>query len=205
MELEQTQQKTYYDYRAYGPVYHVGEQVLIFFPTVKKGQTKKFTSFYRGPYKILEIINGLNFRVCHEETRKDINKHYDRMKKYKLWERIFTRMSRTLEHSETQQTDESGITDDDLIEVEIEQIGKLGKRERVANPDETQRSTESEQGPTASTSELKEPDGRARMKSCAEGVNKESVPLKTPQTKVTKPKSERKPPIVPQREKSTRI
>ena len=77
MELEQTQQKTYYDYRAYDPVYHVGEQVLILFPTVKKRQTKKFTSFYRGPYKILEKINNLNFRVCHEETREEIKVHYD--------------------------------------------------------------------------------------------------------------------------------
>ena len=170
----------------------MGEQVLLFFPTVKKGQTKKFTWFYRGPYKILETINDLNFRVCHEETRKEIKVHYDRMKKYKPRERIFTRMSGTQEHTETQQTDESGIIDDDLIEVEIEQlveIGKLGKRERVANPDETQKSTESDQGPTASTSELKESDGGARMKSCAEGGNNESVPLKTPRTKVTKPKT----------------
>ena len=146
MELEQTRQKTYYDYRAYGPVYHVGEQVLIFFPTVKKGQTKKFTSFYRGPYKILEIINNLKFRVCHEETRKVIKVHYDRMKKYKPRERIFTRMSETQEHTETQQTDESGIIDDDLIEVEIEQTGKLGKRERVANPDETQKVSKTNKG-----------------------------------------------------------
>ena len=127
------------------------------------------------------------------------------MKKYKPRERIFTRMSGTQEHTETQQTDESEIIDDDLVEVEIEQIGKLGKRERVDNPDETQKSTKSEQGPTASTSELKESEGGARMKSCAEGVNNESVPLKTPQTKVTKPKNEKRPPIVPQREKSTRI
>ena len=72
-------------------------------------------------------------------------------------------MSGTQEHTETQQTDESGIIDDDLIEVEIEQIGKLGKRERVANPDETQKSIESEQGPTASTSELKESDGGMKI------------------------------------------
>ena len=143
--------------------------------------------------------------MCHEATREVIKVHYDRMKKYKPRERIFTRISGTQEHTETQQTDESGIIDDNLIEVEIEQIGKLGKRERVANPDETQKSTESEQGPTASTSELNESDGGARMKCCAEGFNNESVPLKTPQTKVTKPKNVRRPPIVPQREKSTRI
>ena len=61
------------------------------------------------------------------------------MKKYKPRERIFTRMSGIQEQTETLQTDESGIIDDDLIEVEIEPIGKLGKRERVASPDETEK------------------------------------------------------------------
>ena len=131
--------------------------------------------------------------------------HYDRMKKYKPRERIFTRTSRKQEQTETQQTDESGILDDDFIEIEVQQIGKSRKGERVANPVETQISTEGEQGPTASTSEFKELDGGERRKSCAEGVNNEYVASKTPQTKVNKTKNDRKPSVVSQREKSTRI
>ena len=36
MEVVQTRQKTYYDYRAYGPTFREGQQVLIFHPNSKK-------------------------------------------------------------------------------------------------------------------------------------------------------------------------
>ena len=64
-EAEQGRQKTYYDRGVYGPKYNVGDLVLVFFSTVKFGQTKKFTSFYHGPYRIIEIINDLNFNLHH--------------------------------------------------------------------------------------------------------------------------------------------
>ena len=68
MDVEQERQKSYYDRSKYGPSYKNGEEVLVFNPTVKKGETRKFTSFYRGPYIIVEIINDLNFKV---EDKKD--------------------------------------------------------------------------------------------------------------------------------------
>ena len=64
--------------------------MLVFNPTVKKVETRKFTSFYRGPYTIVEIINDLNFKVEDKITRKAIKVHYDRMKKYKKREKPFT-------------------------------------------------------------------------------------------------------------------
>ena len=45
MEVEQTRLKTYCDYRANGPTYREGQQVLVFLPTLKKGETRKFTAF----------------------------------------------------------------------------------------------------------------------------------------------------------------
>ena len=83
MDVEQERQKTYYDRRKYGPNYKVGEEVLVFNPTVKKGDTRKFNSFYRGPYTIVEIINDLNFRVEDKKTKKAIKVHYDRLKNIK--------------------------------------------------------------------------------------------------------------------------
>ena len=84
MEVEQTRQKTtYYDYRAFGPTYKEGQQVLVFFPTLKKGETKSFPSFNKGRYTSDEIINDLIFRVCHDETKKIIKVHYDRLNKYR--------------------------------------------------------------------------------------------------------------------------
>ena len=72
MDVKQERQKTYYDRSKYGPNYNVGEEVLVFNPTVKKGETRKFTSFYRGPYKIVEIINDLNLKVEDKKTKKAI-------------------------------------------------------------------------------------------------------------------------------------
>ena len=56
MDVEQERQKSYYDRSKYGPSYKVAEEVLVFNPTVEKGETRKYASFYRGPYIIVEII-----------------------------------------------------------------------------------------------------------------------------------------------------
>ena len=90
MDVEQERQKSYYDRSKYGPSYKVGEVVLVFNPTVKKGETRKLTSFYRGPYIIVEIINDLNLKVEDKKTRKAIKVHYDRVKKYKTREKPLT-------------------------------------------------------------------------------------------------------------------
>ena len=68
MDDKQERQKTYYDRSKYEPNSKVGEKVLVFNPTFKKGETRKITSFYRGPYIIVEFINDLNFKV---EDKKD--------------------------------------------------------------------------------------------------------------------------------------
>ena len=44
MDVEQERQKTYYDRSRYGPSYKVGEEVLVFNPTVKKGETGRATN-----------------------------------------------------------------------------------------------------------------------------------------------------------------
>ena len=90
MDVEHERQKTFFDCSKYGPNYKVGEEVLVFNPTVKKGETRKYTSFYRGPYLIVEIINNLNFKEEDKKTRKAIKVHYDRLKKYKTREKPFT-------------------------------------------------------------------------------------------------------------------
>ena len=81
MDVKQERQKSYYYRSKYGPRYKVGEEVLVFNPTDKKGETRKFNSFYRGPYIIVKIINNLNFKLEDKKTRKAIKVHYDRLKK----------------------------------------------------------------------------------------------------------------------------
>ena len=70
MDLEQERQKTYPDRSTFGPQYEVGDLVMVFNPTIKTGQTKKFESFYSGPQVIREKINNLNFVIKDVKTKK---------------------------------------------------------------------------------------------------------------------------------------
>ena len=63
MDFEQKLQKTYYNRNVYGLGYTCEEEVLVFKLTVNKGETRKITSFFRGPYRIIEIIDDLNFKA----------------------------------------------------------------------------------------------------------------------------------------------
>ena len=65
MELEQSGQKTYYDYSIHGPIYVEGRQVLVFLPTIKKEQTKNFSWLHKKIYTIFKLINELNFGIVH--------------------------------------------------------------------------------------------------------------------------------------------
>ena len=112
-EAEQGRQKTYYDRGVYGPKYKVGDLVLVFFPTVKVGQTKKFTSFYHGPYRIIEIINDLNFNLHHLENNKVIKVHYDRLKKFNQRKEIIT------PEPQARISSREEPIDNDLVEVEL--------------------------------------------------------------------------------------
>ena len=82
MDVKKERQKTYYDRNRYEASYKVGEEVLVFNPEVKKGETRKFNSFYRGPNIIVEIINDLNFKVEDKNTKKAFKVLYDRLIKY---------------------------------------------------------------------------------------------------------------------------
>ena len=121
MDIEQERQNTYYDRSKYEPNYKVGEGVLVFNPTVKKGETRKFTSFYRGPWTIVKIINDLNFRVKDKKTKKAIKVHYGQLKKYKMREKPFTLESQAKQRTTVKEEKNISLNSsehDDIIEIE---------------------------------------------------------------------------------------
>ena len=79
VDVQQERQKTYYHRSKYKQNYKFGEEVLVFNPTVKKGETRKCTSLYRGQYIIIVTINNLSFKLEYKKTRKAIKVHYDRL------------------------------------------------------------------------------------------------------------------------------
>ena len=129
MDVEQERQKTYYDRSTFGPQYEVGDLVIVFNPTMKTGQTKKFKSFYSGPQVIREIINYLNFVIEDVKTKKTT-------KGPLRWTQRFNSRSATTDKKEPKKEKiEPRITQNDLTEdndfVEIEVVTpKLNDTER---------------------------------------------------------------------------
>ena len=95
--------------------------MLFFNPTVKKGETKKITSLYRGPYTIVEIINDLIFKVEDKKTKNVIQVHYDELKKDKTQEKPFKTDPEAKRKTAVKQKENIGLKsldDDDIIEIE---------------------------------------------------------------------------------------
>ena len=53
--------KTWYDRRAWGIAFFVGERVWLYTPAVKPGRTKKLSSLWRGPYTVLDRTWDTNY------------------------------------------------------------------------------------------------------------------------------------------------
>ena len=43
-----------------GEAFQVGDRVWLFVPAIKKGQTKKFASLWRGQYTIIDKVGPVN-------------------------------------------------------------------------------------------------------------------------------------------------
>ena len=92
-----------------------------FQPNVKKGETRKFSSFYRGPFTIIDFINDLDFKVGNKKTTKAVKVRYDRLKKHKTREKLFTtepQAKRKTTFKVQKKIDLNSSDDDDMIEIE---------------------------------------------------------------------------------------
>ena len=116
IEVEQESQKNYYGQKQLGPKYQTWETVLLFNPTVKLRQTKKFKSYYSGPLVIREIVNDLNFIIENLKTEKQQKVHYDRLKNFTFCQHENQKQSKLDERPDSNEEKEDGF-----IEIEVQQ------------------------------------------------------------------------------------
>ena len=55
----QKKQKRHYDQYAHEPTFRVGEQVFLYVPSAKSGPAYKFALPYKGPYRVLQVCDGV--------------------------------------------------------------------------------------------------------------------------------------------------
>ena len=92
---------------------------MVFNPTIKNGQTKKFKSFYSGPQVIREIINDLNFVIEDVKTKNQQKVHYDRLKRFNSRKASTDRKEPKKGKIEPRITQNDLTEDNDLVEIEV--------------------------------------------------------------------------------------
>lgn len=80
IELEMVRQKRYHDTKLSWESFNPGQKVYIYFPVVQKGTSRKLTSFWRGPFLIIDKLSDLTYRVRDDESKAEQVVHIDRMK-----------------------------------------------------------------------------------------------------------------------------
>jgi len=59
-----------------------GDEVLVFTPSVKKGDNRKLTNMWRGPYVVDAIVNEFTYKLSHSRKTKHKMVHANRLKPY---------------------------------------------------------------------------------------------------------------------------
>ena len=77
---QQKRQCAVYNAKVHGPTYTEGQLILLHNPATPQGLSLKLHSFWRGPYKITQVISEMTYIICEIETNKELIVHYDRMK-----------------------------------------------------------------------------------------------------------------------------
>ena len=76
----QKRQKDYYDVKTTKPRFAINDKVRLHNPAVKAGNTKKFLKPWTGPYRVVEVIDDVVYRIEHCDTGKLQVVHINRLK-----------------------------------------------------------------------------------------------------------------------------
>ena len=74
--------KLAYDLKQFQNNYKVGDKGLLFMPAVKKGKNKKLSSKWTGPYRIVEVLSAVVFRIRLNNQVKDKVVHHNKLKTF---------------------------------------------------------------------------------------------------------------------------
>ena len=66
LQRAQQKMKDYYDQKTKEPVFEVGQRVWVYTPRTRKGLSKKLMHNWLGPYRIVEKLSPVKFKVAHD-------------------------------------------------------------------------------------------------------------------------------------------
>ena len=63
LRAQHARQQRTHNKRGLSEEFHIGDRVWLYTPVVPKGQTKKFASFWKGPYTVLDKPGPVNYKI----------------------------------------------------------------------------------------------------------------------------------------------
>ena len=78
--------EVYFNQKTKDRKFSVGDQVLVKFPQVPRGQNPKFYKKWKGVFKVVKVLGRLNLVVQHNQGRKQLVVHVDRVRHLTLAE-----------------------------------------------------------------------------------------------------------------------
>lgn len=63
LQAQHLRQKQFHDSHGFGEPFQVGDRVWLYTPVVSKGNTKKFTSFWKGPYTVVDKPGDVTYKI----------------------------------------------------------------------------------------------------------------------------------------------
>ena len=77
---QQKHQHALYNAKVHSPKYTEGQMVFRYDHWTPQGLSPKLHSFWRGLYKITQVISEMTYKICEIETNKELIVHSDSMK-----------------------------------------------------------------------------------------------------------------------------
>jgi hypothetical protein len=104
------QQKFYYDRKSRAANYNIGDLVLLKDVTVKPGTAAKFKKNWKGPYKVIEKVTDLDYKIKQVNKRgKSLIVHVNRLKTFYSYKPI------QLEHPVKNERNVETVHDDQIV------------------------------------------------------------------------------------------
>ncbi|XP_062579619.1 uncharacterized protein LOC134241607 [Saccostrea cucullata] len=116
-------QKRYHDQKLSWQQFKKGDEVYVFFPVRKAGLSPKFTSYWRGPYEVIDKMTDITYKVNCGPRGKPQIVHVDRLR----LKRSQTLRDEVVEDNSSQedtgQDTERSVTDNERNDIEAPPSG----------------------------------------------------------------------------------
>ena len=80
MKTQQEKQKEIYDEKVHGPPFNKGDLVWLYTPVLHQGFSRKLNHPWSGPFRVIERIADVTYRIQHLRNRRKKVVHFNRLK-----------------------------------------------------------------------------------------------------------------------------